>query len=55
MQSYPTLKIFGKNKRAIEDYQGARDLDTLQEAAEKLYMASRPPPEASQQLLCEMS
>ena len=46
MQSYPTLKVFGKNKRAPEDYQGGRDLDSLQEAAEQLYSASRPPPEA---------
>ena len=52
LQSYPTLKVFGKNKRAPDDYQGGRDLDSLQEAAEQLHSASRPPPEASAWLWC---
>ena len=45
VQSYPTIKVFRKDKKTPDDFQGGRDLASLQEAAEQLYLASRPPPE----------
>jgi hypothetical protein len=46
VRGYPTVKWFGENKDAPQDYGGSRDADGLTSFATDQWQAQLPPPEA---------
>ncbi len=46
MQGYPTIKVFGADKGAPTDYNGARDSSSMAAYAIEQWSSLQPPPEA---------
>jgi protein disulfide-isomerase A6 len=45
IQGYPTIKVFGANKKAPEDYTGPREADSIVAYAKDLAGRMQPPPD----------
>lgn len=45
IQGFPTIKVFGPNKKRPEDYQGGRDAGSIASFALELWAKNAPPPE----------